>query len=317
VSVFVHDDPEFDQLLGVTARARGVSVAMVEKDYWVTHSLWALQNQGFEVWFKGGTSLSKGFGLIERFSEDLDLKVEPGTTGLAPVTNWKSDKPAATQARRDYFVAISAELRVPGATLRLVDSDTKWRAANLRVFYPGQHLASLSPLLSPFVLLELGEARVTPFVLRPLRAFVHDTLEERGLVREYTDNRPDVRCVHPLVTLLEKLDALQRRVARLEVPAPKFVRHFEDAARIVRNVDQLPALSGYSGVVELAGDMVAGKQLQSPPSSNHACLVPDDGERWAEIRAAHRAISPMFWGPRISIDEACAELRAWLASRIA
>jgi len=41
---------------------------MVEKDYWVTHTLWAIHEQGFEVWFKGGTSLWKGFGLIDRFS---------------------------------------------------------------------------------------------------------------------------------------------------------------------------------------------------------------------------------------------------------
>jgi predicted nucleotidyltransferase component of viral defense system len=38
--------------------------------------LWALHTQGLEVWFKGGTSLSKGVGLIERFSEDIDLKRE-------------------------------------------------------------------------------------------------------------------------------------------------------------------------------------------------------------------------------------------------
>ena len=40
----------------------------------MTHTLWALRAAGFEIWFKGGTSLSKGFALIERFSEDLDLK---------------------------------------------------------------------------------------------------------------------------------------------------------------------------------------------------------------------------------------------------
>lgn len=66
---FVHDDPDFPDLLRIVAERRGLGVALVEKDYWVTHTLWALHAQGFEVWFKGGTSLSKGFGLIERFSE--------------------------------------------------------------------------------------------------------------------------------------------------------------------------------------------------------------------------------------------------------
>lgn len=76
---FVHDDAEFDGLIQIVARARRIAPGLVEKDYWVTHSLWSLHQAGFDVWFKGGTSLSKGFGLIERFSEELDLKVEPGS----------------------------------------------------------------------------------------------------------------------------------------------------------------------------------------------------------------------------------------------
>lgn len=73
---FVHEDADFDDLLRIVAERRGLQVGLVEKDYWVTHALWAIHDhQRFEVWFKGSTSLSKGFGLIERFSEDLDLKI--------------------------------------------------------------------------------------------------------------------------------------------------------------------------------------------------------------------------------------------------
>jgi predicted nucleotidyltransferase component of viral defense system len=57
---FIHDDAEFDELLRIVAAKRALSLALVEKDYWVTHALWAIHAQGFEVWFKGGTSLSKG-----------------------------------------------------------------------------------------------------------------------------------------------------------------------------------------------------------------------------------------------------------------
>lgn len=88
---FIHDDRDFDALLRIVADKRKISVGLVEKDYWVTHVLWALQHRGFDLWFKGGTSLSKGFALIERFSEDLDLKLEPGSvTGIPTVTDWKS-----------------------------------------------------------------------------------------------------------------------------------------------------------------------------------------------------------------------------------
>ncbi|MCF8381840.1 MAG: nucleotidyl transferase AbiEii/AbiGii toxin family protein [Bacteroidales bacterium] len=49
----------------------------VEKDYWVTFILWRLSNTAFadRVVFKGGTSLSKVYKLIDRFSEDIDLAI--------------------------------------------------------------------------------------------------------------------------------------------------------------------------------------------------------------------------------------------------
>ena len=41
------------------------------------HALWGLQQQGYEFELKGGTSLSKGFKIIDRFSEDLDIHINP------------------------------------------------------------------------------------------------------------------------------------------------------------------------------------------------------------------------------------------------
>jgi hypothetical protein len=51
---FPHDDLEFDALLRIVAGKRKLAPALVEKDYWVTHSLWALHQLGVEIWFKGG-----------------------------------------------------------------------------------------------------------------------------------------------------------------------------------------------------------------------------------------------------------------------
>jgi predicted nucleotidyltransferase component of viral defense system len=64
------------QLFQETASQRGMSAAVVEKDFWVC---WVLKQIFTDpqlqtrMVFKGGTSLSKVFGLIERFSEDVDL----------------------------------------------------------------------------------------------------------------------------------------------------------------------------------------------------------------------------------------------------
>ena len=64
---FLHERRDFDQLLAVVANERALDPMLVEKDYWIMHSLWGLQAQGFVFELKGGTSLSKGFGIIHRF----------------------------------------------------------------------------------------------------------------------------------------------------------------------------------------------------------------------------------------------------------
>jgi hypothetical protein len=67
-----------DLFLGAAARL-GTAVQNVEKDFWVCWTLDALFNGlkagGPRLLFKGGTSLSKAFGLISRFSEDIDITV--------------------------------------------------------------------------------------------------------------------------------------------------------------------------------------------------------------------------------------------------
>lgn len=315
----VHNDPDFDDLVQIVAGVRGISVALVEKDYWVTHTLWALHAQGFDVWFKGGTSLSKGFGLIERFSEHLDLKLEPGAVAaLRSVTNWKSQGTKATAERKAHFEVIASQLSVPGARVSLGRVvDTSFRSVNLQVDYPGKHQGALASVLRPFVLLEVGSARVTPFIPRDMSSFVHEHLESLGQLGDFDDNRPRaVRCVHPLVTLLEKLDALMRRLPREDAEPATFVRHFEDAARIVRGNAALPPVADYTTVRALAEEMLTQKQIAAIPSSVHEAFVPDGDGRWRTVQKAHDAIDPMFWGPRISLEDACAEIRGWLDTEL-
>jgi predicted nucleotidyltransferase component of viral defense system len=59
-------------------KPRGLRAAIIEKDYYVTEALRQVANAaGDHIIFKGGTSLSKGWGLIDRFSEDIDLFLDP------------------------------------------------------------------------------------------------------------------------------------------------------------------------------------------------------------------------------------------------
>ena len=64
-------------------RPRGLREAIIEKDYYVTEALRIITAAaGDKVIFKGGTSLSKGWNLIQRFSEDIDIFFDPTSFGL-------------------------------------------------------------------------------------------------------------------------------------------------------------------------------------------------------------------------------------------
>jgi len=312
--IFVHQDPEFPQLVQIVARSTGIAAALIEKDYWVTHTLWAIHRPGLDVWFKGGTSLSKGFGLIHRFSEDLDLMIHRGTVKSLPeVPSWTSTNRGHVASRRAYYDALAAALAIPDVSVEqdVTRVDRIARGADYVARYPGALLSELGPAMSPFVRLEVGRARVVPQVPRSLSSFVHDHLEKQGLLGDYEDNRPTgVRCVHPLVTLFEKLDALSRRYSRDEMKPDSFVRHYEDVAQILRAEDRLPPLG--MTPLALAMDMLEDKDIVALPNPEEPALVLASREKRAAIDKAYAKIAPMFWGPRIPLEEACDMIRTWL-----
>jgi hypothetical protein len=64
---------------------------------------------------------------------------------LPVVSRWMSTGAKATAERRAYFAALPRLVRVPGAVVALDEvTDKSWRAANIRVSYPGRHLADLA-----------------------------------------------------------------------------------------------------------------------------------------------------------------------------
>ncbi len=114
--MYLHDNKEiFRELIEQVSEETGKSVVVIEKDYYVTIILRLLSKELPNVVFKGGTSLSKGFKVINRFSEDIDITFDEhigesrrrklkysvlkgiSETLNMPITNWDS-----TQSDRDY-----------------------------------------------------------------------------------------------------------------------------------------------------------------------------------------------------------------------
>ena len=315
---FAHDDPDFGRIVSDVGESVGINPGQIEKDYWITHVLWALHAAGLEVWFKGGTCLSKGYRLIERFSEDLDVKIGTGTAaGLPPSPNWKGEREGHIAKRAVWFDALAAGLVIDGCRITVNRDmvDERARSAVFEVHYPGEFIGGLANVISPWVRLEIGSARMTPALHRPISSWIHDELDRRAVWDRFDDNRPPpVHCVHPAVTLLEKLDAITRRWPRSDLPGRAFVRHYEDAASIISALPSLPAVPG--GLDALLTDMVEHRQLRGPADADDPAFVLARGERSDDVGGAWVELAPLYWGKRVALGEAAASIRAWVAKNI-
>src|SRR5260370_40027412 len=110
---FLHNHPQFPELIRIVAQQRGIDPALVEKDYWIMHCLYGLPQLGMTFELKGGTSLSKGFQIINRFSEDIDIRIEPPKDRDVK-TGRNHDKAAHIQSRREFYDWLARTIRING-----------------------------------------------------------------------------------------------------------------------------------------------------------------------------------------------------------
>ncbi len=308
----LHEWDDFADLVRVVSVEHGVTPGMVEKDYWVVQCLKAIQALGWEVHFKGGTSLSKGFGILQRFSEDLDLKLEPDEDWRLPADhNWKSEGKKALRDRERFFDGLVRALVVPGCRVREEVRDPRCRSIGLRVEYPVA-TDGPPPPLTPGVLLEIGHARVTPAVVRPIVSWVAEYVrrDESGLAGCDLDPA-QVPCVLPAVTLLEKLDAICRRYPSGR-DAAAFVRHYEDAAAIVKYLTD----SGTTSPEEvrlLYAEMREAGDIRSFGADSEGLALANP-TRNAELEKAWRAAEGLHWGRRLRLDDCAEVVREYLRS---
>ena len=109
----LHELPDFSDLLAVVGDKLKIDPGLVEKDYWIMHSLWGLQQLKYKFELKGGTSLSKGLGLIHRFSEDIDIRIEPPATLKIGKNH---DKAQHIADRFAFYDDLASKIRIRGVT---------------------------------------------------------------------------------------------------------------------------------------------------------------------------------------------------------
>lgn len=180
----------------------GLQAFSVEKDFWVCwtlRELFTLPGIGEHLTFKGGTSLSKAWKLIERFSEDIDLIVDKEALGFGG--DAAPDKAPSNKQRRLRLEALMAACRewvqgrlLPGLTDRIQAAlgDTSWKievdpdmpdGQCLLFHYPSVFPAGSAGYVPPVVKIELGarsddwpheEKSIVPYVIEHIPAFDTD-----------------------------------------------------------------------------------------------------------------------------------------------
>lgn len=228
--MLLHQLPVFAELLGQLAESLNIDPYLIEKDYWLMHCLWGLQQQGWVFELKGGTSLSKGHRIINRFSEDIDIRFEP-PADLHLKTGKNHDKPSHVAARRDFFDWLASEISIPGLTdvnRALAYDDLAYRNGGISLIYPT--VTQSLPAIKDGILLEVGFDVTAPNVGKTISSWAMDAALEAGLAVQ--DNRAkDVPCYAPGYTLVEKLQTISTKYRKQQATGEfgkNFLRHYYD-----------------------------------------------------------------------------------------
>lgn len=218
------EHPDFDQAILQAARANNVSEQFIEKDYYVTEILRIVaQELGPQTIFKGGTSLSKGWKLIDRFSEDIDLFLNRASFN-PPLSNRKVDQTLGTLAR-----AVSEH-----PALQWLEDESESHSGKDRADYFSyrSHFDDL-PGIRAAVLLEPGiQSGDFPTETRPISSLVANHIGELGLPLDAEDMGPfDMELMHFRRTFVEKMFTIHGKVIRLIEegrPVGRDSRHYAD-----------------------------------------------------------------------------------------
>ncbi|MBI3438509.1 MAG: nucleotidyl transferase AbiEii/AbiGii toxin family protein [Proteobacteria bacterium] len=177
----------------LAAQDLGASVQAIEKDFWVCRTIDAMF-KGFgrsarpKLYFKGGTSLSKGYRLIKRFSEDIDIVVSRRGLGIGddadPLaqTSATKRKAATEKAMAKCAAFVSGRMRerlaalMPAGVSVELDSEDNDQCS-LRVAYPS--LSQRSAYIAPWVKIEVGaRGAITPCAERAIEPYVQAVIGE-------------------------------------------------------------------------------------------------------------------------------------------
>jgi len=232
-------------LIRIVAEQKGIDPALVEKDYWIMHSLYGLQKLGLTFELKGGTSLSKGYKIIDRFSEDIDIHIDPPASRNVKAGR-NQDKPAHVKSRKDFYDWLAdTKIKIDG--IDTVERDTAFDSEKLFSGGIRLHYKSFTtPIddLKDGILLEAGFDVVAPNTAKDISSWMYDHAADKV---EIIDNRAKgIACYDPGYTFVEKLQTISTKYRQQQKDKqfpPNFMRHYYDVYSLLDR----PEVQGFIG----------------------------------------------------------------------
>lgn len=287
----------------------------IEKDFWVCWILretFALPKTGPHLTFKGGTSLSKGWKLIERFSEDIDVVIAREYLGFGgdkalEIADSKKQREARLEelreACRDHVQnVLHPELRTHLQSR--LPSHIEWRLENdpndpdqqsLLFTYPS--VFTRGAYLNPQVKLEFGARSDTEPSARPMiQPYLADALPG-----EFKNPSFSVHTVAPERTFWEKAMLLhEENYSNKPKPNPRMARHYYDVWCLLNAGigDKAAAISGLFDSVAHHRAIFFRKKKDAQDSLQQGSLAiqPRDDRRAAWQQDYEAMKSAMFFG---------------------
>lgn len=229
----LHNDKElFSILVTLAAKSLRVTPAFVEKDYWITLILYNLANSSYSdsVVFKGGTSLSKGYRLINRFSEDIDIAM--------------IEKSLSSNAIKTKIRNIEKEITIGFTETVEPNITSKGSIFRKSVFeYPSSISGILTGNTARRIIVEINSfANPYPYVKQRISSFITEFLLETNqqeTIEKYNLQGFSLNVLDKRRTMIEKLVSLVR-FSFSENPTQAIqskIRHFYDLYYLVKDAE--------------------------------------------------------------------------------
>lgn len=301
--MYLHRDREtFKDMVEQAADSSGRTPAVVEKDYYVTLILKLFSEQLAECVFKGGTSLSKGFHVIDRFSEDIDItfKEHIGESRRKKLKNV-------------VLKGISEELGMPVANWEETQSD---RDYNAYLFSYESAFGLQDDRLPQYVKLETALGSYSfPTQTVEIRNYIGDYLEGRGrvdLAERFSLGRFSMNLQSLERTYIDKVFALCDYY--LQGKSKRYSRHLYDIYKLT------PLIEFNDGFAALIQEVREHRsKMRICPSADEAVDVPSVILEFCDnsfYREDYQAITDYFTKDAVSYDDVIGQMRMLAASNL-